>query len=187
MKKIFFLYLLSLPVYAADNCILQDKTVVRNSVTIVERSPIRKDVVPMFNNQKKCVVDFKVRINLDWHTAYGEHVWSGARPDNEACAVAVLRAEDEVRQRVGQSQTISEKILLCKDQPKLETFPKAGIGTVGDIGQFRPHPEYPNRFYHNGTQCRWFVDTNFVNKDIRTFQGIVCQIEKDRWVVVDKF
>lgn len=172
---------------AADNCVLQDRVVSRAQVTIDERTPIRKDVVAYFNNQKKCVVDFRVRIGNQWHSAFGEYVWPGDRPEHEACAMAVTRADDEVRERVGRSQSVSEKILVCKDEPKLNTLPKTMIGTVGDIGQFRPHPEYPNRFYHNGTQCKWFLDTNFTGRDVRTFQGIICQIDTDRWVVVDKF
>lgn len=172
---------------AADNCVLQDRTVSRSAVKIEERSAIRRDVVPYFDNQKRCVVDFRVRIGPDWHTAFGEYTWAGDRPAAEACAIAVQRAEDSVRQRVGQSQTLSEKILVCKDEPKLNTLRSAQIGTVGDLGQFRPHPELTGRFYHNGTQCKWFIDSAFTGRDVRTFQGIICQIQPDQWVVVDKF
>lgn len=188
MKRLTTVLLISpLLAQAADNCVLQDRTVSRAQVTIEERSPVRRDVVPHFNNQKKCVVDFRVRIGAEWHTTFGEYVWPGDRPEYEACAIAVSRAEDAVRERVGRSQTASEKILVCKDEPRLTTFPQTQIGTVGDIGQFRPHPEYMGRFYHNGTQCKWFVDTSFTGRDVRTFQGIICQIDHDRWVVVDKF
>lgn len=186
-KHILALLLIPVLVQAADNCVLQDRTVSRAQVVISERSPIRRDVVPYLNNQKKCVVDFRVRIGADWHSAFGEYVWLGDRPENEACAIAASRAEDEVRERVGRAQTVSEKILVCKDEPRLTNLPRTQIGTVGDVGQFRPHPEYPNRFYHNGTQCKWFLDTSFTGRDVRTFQGIICQIDADRWVVVDKF
>ena len=172
---------------AADNCVLQDRTVSRSSVQIEERSAIRRDVVPDFNNQKRCVVDFRVRIGANWHTAFGEYTWPGDRPADQACAIAVSRAEDSVRQRVGRSQTTSEKILVCKDEPKLNTLRSAQIGTVGDLGQFRPHPELTGRFYHNGAQCKWFIDSAFTGRDVRTFQGIICQIQPDQWVVVDKF
>lgn len=172
---------------AADNCVMQDRTVSRNTVQIEERSPIRRDVVPYFNNQKKCVVDFRVRIGANWHTAFGEYVWSGDRPSSEACAQAVTAAENSVRDRVGQSQTQSEKILVCKDEPQLRTLRAAQIGTVGDVGQFRPHPELTGRFYHNGTQCKWFIDSAFTGQDVHTFQGIICQVQHNQWVVVDKF
>ena len=172
---------------ASDNCVLQDRTVSRSAVAIEERSPIRRDIVPYFDNQRKCVVDFRVRIGPNWHTAFGEYTWAGDRPASEACAMAVARAEDAVRERVGRSQTTSEKILVCKDEPKLNTLRSAQIGTVGDLGQFRPHPELTGRFYHNGTQCKWFIDSAFTGRDVRTFQGIICQVQPNQWVVVDKF
>ena len=117
-KTVLALSLVPLVAWSADNCVLQDRTVSRNAVQIEERSPIRRDVVPYFNEQKKCVVDFRVRIGPAWHTAFGEYIWPGDRPAEQACAIAVARAEDSVRQRVGQSQTTSEKILVCKDEPR---------------------------------------------------------------------
>ena len=188
MKRVMMtLSVMPMIAWASDNCVLQDRTVSRSAVTIQERSPIRRDVVPHFGGQKKCVVDFRVRIGPDWHTAFGEYVWSGGRPADQACAIAVARAEDAVRQRVGQSQTLSEKTLVCKDEPRLTTLRSAQIGTVGDLGQFRPHPELTERFYHNGSQCKWFIDTAFTGRDIRTCQGTICQVQADQWVVVDKF
>jgi hypothetical protein len=126
-------------------------------------------------------------VGVNWHTAFGEYNWSGDRPENEACAIAVSRADDSVRERVGKNQTTNEKVLVCKDQPKLSVLSSTQVGTVGDVGQFRPHPEYPKRFYHNGTECKWFVESNFVARDIRTYQGVICQIREGKWVVTDKF
>ena len=101
--------------------------------------------------------------------------------------MAVKNAERETMQRIGQSQTQNESILICKDEPKLSIKSGTKIGTVGQVSQFRPHPELKNRFYHNGSECKWFVDTNFTGRDIRTFQGIICRLDADNWVVVDKF
>lgn len=186
MKKSLLLFLLPGMVWA-NECVLQDRVVSRSEVTIQERSPIRRDVVPYPNQQRKCIVDFRVRIGVDWHTAFGEHVWDGHRPEQEACAIAVARAEDSVRQRVGQSQTTSERILVCKDQPALAPLRNTQIGTIGDVGQFRPHPERLDRFWHNGSQCKWFVEQTFVDRRVRQFQGIICEIQDAKWVVVDKF
>lgn len=188
MKRLLLaLSMMPVVAWAADNCVLQDRTVSRSAVQIQERSVIRRDVVPHFGNQKKCMVDFRVRIGADWHTALGEYIWPGDRPQNEACAIAVSRAEDAVRQRVGQSQTVSEQILVCKDEPRLTTLRSAAVGTVGDLGQFRPHPDMTGRFYHNGTECKWFIDSVFTGRDVRTFQGIICETQPNQWVVVDKF
>ena len=187
MKRYLTLLLLPTAVIAQDNCVLQDRVVSRSEVVIAERSPIRRDVVPYFDRQKKCIVDFRVRVGRDWHTAYGDYTWDGHRPDNEACAIAVARAEDSVRERLGQARTVSERILVCKDQPALTPLRNIAVGTVGDLGQFRPHPDRLERFWHNGAQCKWFVEPTFVENRVRQFQGIICEIQDSKWVVVDKF
>lgn len=187
MKKLFLSMLISGSVFAADQCVLQDRTVSRGSVTIAERADIRTEVVPGYNGGRKCMVNFRARIGSDWHTAFGEHDWDGARPREEACAVALKRAEDSVRERVGRSQVISEKTLICNDNPDLRTLRQTNPGTVGDLSQFRPHPQYTKEFWHNGAPCRFFLESAYTGADIRTFQGVICKIHSSKWVVVDKF
>ena len=188
MKRIVSLCaLIAWPVWASENCVIQERVVSRSEVTIAERSGVRRDVVPYLEGQRKCVVDFRVRIGSEWHTAFGEYVWSGDLPVSEACGRAVVSAEDQVRERVGRSQTVSERTLVCKDDDRLSLLRSASVGTVGEISQFRPHPNYPNRFRHNGAQCRWFIEPSFVNGDIRNFQGVICELKQHQWVVVDKF
>ena len=60
-------------------------------------------------------------------------------------------------------------------------------GSEGRQHQFRPHPDFSRRFWHNGAQCRWFLDPGLRNGDIYRYQGIICQLEGDNWVVLDKF
>jgi hypothetical protein len=31
------------------------------------------------------------------------------------------------------------------------------------------------------------LESSFRNNDIYTFQGVVCQVAEDNWIVVDKF
>lgn len=171
----------------AEQCVLQERMITQHQVTIDERTDIRRDVVPLPGGGRKCIVDFRVRIGANWHTALGEQIWDGHRPWAEACAIAVARAEDAVRERVGRTRSASERVLVCKDRPELRELQTAAVGTVGNVGQFRPHPEHVDRFWHNGTQCRWFVESAFTGSAIRTFQGIVCEIGRNQWVVVDKF
>jgi hypothetical protein len=187
MKKhyIAIAVLISMPAWS-NNCVMQERTVTQNDVKILERSTIRRDVVPAPNG-RKCIVDFRARVGSEWHTAFGEHTWPGDRPSEEACSIAVKRAEDSVRERAGRTSSMSERILVCKDRPELETLRQSQIGTVGDVGQFRIHPNYPNRFYHNGAQCRWFVEPTFNGRDIQNFQGVACEVRDNKWVVVDKF
>ena len=187
MKKLLLSALISSSVFAADQCVLQDRTVSRGTVSIAERVDIRTNVVPSHNGGRKCMVNFRARIGADWHSAFGEYDWDGARPREEACAVALKRAEDSVRERVGRSQVISEKTLICNDNPDLRTLRQTNPGTMGDLSQFRPHPEFNREFWHNGAPCRFFLDSTYVNSDIRTFQGVICRVHDAKWVVVDKF
>ena len=186
MKR--YLFTLLFPAVAlAQQCVLQDRTVTRGTVTIAERSEIRPEVVPSFSGGRKCMVSFRARVGSTWHTAFGEYEWPGDRPRDEACAVAVKRAEDSVRERVAAAQVVSEKVLICRDNPDLETMRQINPGTVGELGQFRPHPDYPREFWHNGTQCRFILDTAYTGQDVRTFEGIICKVHNSKWVVVDKF
>ena len=186
MKRLLALALIPATVLASD-CVLQDRTVSRSTVTIAERSRIKPEVVPSINNGRKCMVTFRVRIGTDWHSAFGEHEWAGDRPREEACAVAVTRAESEVRERVGRLQTVSEKTMICTDRPDLDALRSTNPGTVAELHQFRPHPDFPREFWHNGAPCRYFLDSAYVRQDVRTFQGVICKVHDSKWVVVDKW
>jgi hypothetical protein len=186
MKQLLWLMLAPVTVLASE-CVLQDRTVSRSSVTIAERSRIAPEVVPSINNGRKCMVTFRVRIGSAWHSAHGEYEWAGDRPREEACTVAVKRAEDEVRERVGKLQTINEKTMICTDRPDLDALRSTNPGTVAELHQFRPHPDFPREFWHNGAPCRYFLDSVYVRSDVRTFQGVICKIHDSKWVVVDKW
>lgn len=187
MKHFWFGLVFVPTLVLADTCVLRDRTVSRNQVEIQERSAVRRDVVRVNRDQLKCVVDFRVRINGAWHTAHGEYTWGGDRPSSEACAVAADRAESDVRDRVAGQKVTTERTLVCNDRPELQLLRDSLPGAQGNNAQFRPHPNFPDRFYHNGAQCRWFVEPRFHYQDIRTFQGIVCEVAPDQWVVVDRF
>lgn len=184
MKSIL---LLLLPATVMAECVMQDRVVQRSQVVIAERSQLRAEVVPAVNGGRKCLVSFRARVGTEWHTAYGEYEWPGDRPREEACARAVTLADDQVRQRVGAQHTVSEKVMICSDNPDLRTLRQTNPGTVGRLAQFRPHPDRPRLFWHNGAQCRYFLDSQFTGTDIRTWQGVICQLQGNEWVVIDKF
>ncbi len=186
MKRVLIAALLPISAMAAE-CVLQDRTVTASTVRIEERSGIQQDVVPAPNGGRRCIVNFKARVGASWYWANGQYDWPGDRPATEACAVAVSRAEDMVRTQVAPSHVRSEKVLICSDKSDQQTLRSTNPGTVGELHQFRPHPDFPRRFWHNGTQCRWFLDSAFRGQDIYTYQGVICQIHDNKWVVVDKF
>lgn len=184
--KVLWLAVL-LPVSAWADCVLQDRVVQRSDVVIQERSQFRTEVVPVPGGGRKCMVNFRARVGATWYTAFGEHEWPGDRPREEACARAVAAADNQVREQAGRTHTASEKVLICSDNPELKDLRQTNPGTVGRLAQFRPHPDRPKEFWHNGAQCRYFLDSQFTGRDIRTWEGIICQLAQDEWVVVDKF
>jgi len=188
MKSLILLCLIPAVAWAnSDQCVLQERTVSQGQVTIEERSGLRREVVTLPTGQLRCQVTFRARIGAAWHTAFGEHDWAGDRSRDEACGVAAKRAEDSVRERVGQTRVTTDRVLVCRDQTDLTTLKEARMGTAAQLHQFRPHPDRPRAFWHQGTQCRWFLDSQFRNQDIYTYQGIICQVQGGTWVVVDKF
>lgn len=189
MKILCGLILLGITVESmtAENCVIQERTVTQHRAEILERTLARRDVVPIPDGGRKCIVDLRVRIGTQWHTAFGEYAWDGNRGSHEACGIAVQRAEDAVRVRVGRGDSILERVVVCKDRPELQELRSSAVGTIGNSGQFRHHPAYTAKFWHNGAQCRWFMEPVFTGQDIRNFQGIICEVGRDQWVVVDKF
>lgn len=186
MKRFLVAALIPLTSIAAE-CVLQDRTVTSSTVQIEERSGIRTNIVPSPDGGRRCMVDFKARVGANWYWAQGYYDWAGDRPSQEACAVAVSRADDSVKMQIAPSNVRSEKVLVCSDRSDLTTLRSTNPGTVGELHQFRPHPDYPKRFWHNGAQCKWFLDSSFKNNDIYTYKGIICQLQDSKWVVVDKF
>jgi hypothetical protein len=186
MKRTLLLLLFPMAVYA-DQCVLQDRTVTAAALTIHERSGLRREVVPLPNGNRRCQVSFRARIGNEWHTANGHYDWVGDVPSNFACSEAVKQADYEVLTRVGRTRVVSEKSLVCRDDQDLSLIKDAAPGVRGKLHQFNPHPQYPNRFWHNGTQCRWFIEPAWNGRDIHSYSGIICALNNDQWVVVDRF
>jgi hypothetical protein len=185
MKKLLIAVLLPAAALASE-CVLQNRTVTATTVTIQERSGIKHTVVPVAAGSR-CLVTFQARIGTTWHLATGQYDWSGDTPSGEACAVAMSRAEDSVKTQSTPSHVRSEKVLVCNDNPELATLRLTNPGTIGKLHQFRPYPDFPKQFWHNGAKCRWFLETGYRRQEIHTYQGIICQLQDSNWVVVDKF
>jgi hypothetical protein len=186
MKHLIALAVL-IPALATAECVLQDRTVTSHSIVIQERSGMRQTVVPAPEGGKRCIVNFRARVGATWYSATGQYDWAGDRPAGEACAVAAARADDSVHAQTVSQHVRSEKVMVCNDREDMNTLRVTRPGTVAQLHQFRPHPDYPNRFWHNGAQCRMFLDSAWTGRDIHTYQGVICQLQDNQWVVVDKY
>lgn len=183
-------FLLTIPTFvlsAQAECVMQSKTVSTQKIVISKRTDVNRNIIQSPTGERKCVVNFQVEIASKWHMATGEYAWDGQRPSSEACAAAVALAERDVQAKLQGGAAISENILVCNDDPDRMRLQQSHPGTIGNLAQFRPHPEYPNAFYHNGTQCRWFVETAYESAQIKNYLGVICKLETNQWVVVDRF
>lgn len=174
-------------VSAHAECVLQSTTTAQQQVSIQERSGLTQDIVRMPNGKSRCQVAFRAKINNTWHTAMSHWDFDDTEPSDRACNIAVKRAESSLTNKVTNKPVTTDQVLTCRDQPSLDTLREIRIGTVGFIHQFRPHPDYPRKFLHNNTQCQWFLDAEPKSGDVKIWQGVVCNVQDNKWAVVDKF
>lgn len=184
MKRL--LLCLLLPAMAHAQCVVTEQTVVSSTVRVQERDRIQRDIVTMADGYRRCQVTVRARVGSGWYRGIGMYDWPGDRPESEACAVALARADENAVSQASVASARSDKVLICNDRPD-NVLQEAQIGTQADLSQFRPHPDYPNRFWHNGAQCRFFLESNWTGRDVRTAPGVICQLSNQKWVVVDKF
>ena len=176
------------PVVAmAQQCVLQTRTVTQGQVQIEERSQITAQIVPVPGGDQRCMVTMRGRVGATWYTGFGEFVFARTGNPDQACTSARSRAEASITSQAGSRQVATDSTLVCKEDPTLDNVRTADPGTVAKLAQYRPHPDYPREFYHNGTRCRWFLDPAWTGRELRTGQGIICQLQDDNYVVVDKF
>lgn len=171
----------------AGECVMQSRTASHSQAQILERDAVVQTIAPAVNGHQQCVVSFRARIGNQWLTAHGVQRFDTTQSPAAACHMAMMRAEAEVKTRTAPSLVATDSLLVCSDQPRHQNIAVAQIGTVGTISQFRPNPDRPNEFSHNGTKCRWFVDNEFRAHMVHQIQGIVCHVRDQNWIVVDKF
>jgi len=170
---------------ASAECIMQEKSVNTFNGSVDAIDNIKRDIVPS-GNELKCTVRFRAKVNNEWHTAVGEHSYTYG--SQQGCGVAMQKAEQDLLSRLANNHIQSQQIMVCHDDDSQMNLHQTDIGTVGNLSQYRLHPNYPESFGYNGTECRWFLDSEFVEKDILTYEGIICKIgNSNQWSVIDKF
>ena len=173
----------------AQQCVMQSKTARLTQVQIEERSQYQQEIMPDARGGQRCMISNRARVGTTWYTGFGEQSLSSSTSASQACAIAQRRADESVLRQAGSASVVaSDQVMICRDDPSLDTLQDLKIGAQAKLAQFRPHPDYTKLFYHNGTQCRWFLDTPTWNgKSLRVGQGIICHVKDDFWIVVDKF
>lgn len=187
MLKKSLLILLFPAMSLANTCRVQDQAVSKVTATINERTAPRRDIVSLPNGTRQCQVRFRVRVGATWYEAQGQSTWTSSQTVEQACGQAAISAERAVIERIGQTQITQNTTMICDDDENFRQLRKLPVGSVARLEQYRLHPHYPGEFAYNGARCRWILDTVYQNQDIRTMQGIICQIQDNHWAVVDRF
>lgn len=170
---------------ANAECVLQETTVNTVQNTVVQHDNIVRDIVP-YGSKQKCIVRYRALVNNVWHTTFGEYVFDDTDPAS-ACATAIINSDKQLLLLLEESNIASQQTLVCHDDDTMINLPNTEVGTVGNVSQYRVNPERPENFFYNGTECRWFLSTEFILKNVLTHQGIICKIDNESWIVVDKF
>lgn len=174
-----------IPVSVAAECRMIDQTLTRSEVRVTQRTaPVRTvtETAP-----RQCHVRFRILVDNNWYDAHGSQTWRDDQTVQQACGEAAMRAERDVIDRIGRSRVTNQSLMVCDDDERFRTLRRAEVGSVARLDQYRPHPEFPRAFQHNGTQCRWFLESGMAGSDVQTLQGIICEVQDGRWAVVDRF
>lgn len=181
--------LVALPLTAQATCVIVDRTAVDSTAEIRQRSGLQTRTLPApgLTGWSRCEVVFHAQIGDRWYLTQGHYDWPGDRPAAEACGIAQTRADAQARVLAGPSTIATHQTMICSDHPSAQQVQSAQIGQTAALHQFQPHPNFPQEFWHNGSRCRWFVEPHFRARDIHHYQGVICQLRQEAWVVVDKF
>ena len=174
-----------LPAMALAECVLRSTTVTE-SIAVSEKSQVTANVVTTQSGDRKCLVSFNARVNGTWHMAFGEAEWDGRGSPDSSCASAIKNAERDLVRSLAPLSLRAEDVMICDDSSQQRILSIA-VGMQGPIHQFRPHTTKQGEFWYNGTRCRWVLDTQFVSSKLHTYEGIICRVGGDEWVVVDTF
>ena len=185
MKPLALALALTVPVVASAECRMIDQTLTRSEVRISQRTAPVRTVTE--THPRQCHVRFRILVEGNWYDAHGSQTWRDDQTVQQACGEAAIRAEREAIDRIGRSRVTNQSLMVCDDDNRFRTLRRAEVGTVAHLDQYRPHPEFPRAFQHNGTQCRWFLESGMAGSDVRTWQGIICEVQDGRWAVVDRF
>jgi hypothetical protein len=155
-------------------------------VKIERATDFKRSVVPLPNNEFRCVVTFRVQIKGQWHTAEG--ISAGRENDSidQVCANAISSGQAHILNSMGGSKLTMDQEMVCTDRP----IPQVRAVKVGDVvleSEMAPHPNNTKLFSHQGSICKWFIETDARGSDIMQYQGIACRVRKGEWQVVDKW
>ena len=131
----------------------------------------------------KCTVTFDM--DVDGKTYHLKETEKGLEQEESLCYYARERARKNLLLDLG-GKFRSEAVTSCKegDTPP----PKLRIGVTILETEVGPSP-IKQTFKHKGATCRMFQEHLTVDRQLRTYNGVICQIDNSdtNWLIVDKW
>jgi hypothetical protein len=190
MSKILISLLAIISITAsAQECLMTDRIASTDLGKISNIENIKANLTPWKNGRQTCTVTLDGAVNGKWASGKGEFTWDGQSSSMQACVAAVDLAKKDLLNKLTDSTISNQSVIICKEQKdKDKPLLNPAVGTIlVNVNSLRVHPTFPKSFYHNGEECRWYIETSWNGKDITHINGIICRIDPEHWIVVDKF
>lgn len=171
----------------AEECYIRSTTVSQANKNIERITDRDRTVVQLDGSRSKCVISFRAYISDKWYLAQGESVTETWGNLDKACAQAEQNARVNILETVSGTKLTANQEMMCTDKPLPREKASAKIGEIVWESEVTPHPIYRDNFRYRGSLCRWFVESRPKAGTVDMSQGIICQMDKSAWKVVDKW
>lgn len=171
-------------------CFLRQATGVVSEQVVQRTDIINQMIVPTANGEgMTCSVMFKLQMDNQWYTGYGEYDMAISESEVQGCKIALEKGKHELllSTSTGNKSLKTQQSMVCSDEPELEIKPTA-IGDIVRESQVTPDPRRPDPFSHQGTYCKRYIETSFESDSgLYQWHGVICQLAPTAWVVTDKW
>jgi len=172
---------------ANADCYLRLTSNITNRAIFGEPTDVQRLVTPDPKGHK-CVLRYRLNVDLEWRSIEG--VGYG-KTDDLACSSAKDVRSGRLLEEVTREKVRAGQEMVCSDLPDIRVRP-VRIGETVWESEVDVHTIPAERPYFNykNTVCRTFVERNVKNRNLWTYQGVICKqdsLADSKWRVVDKY
>jgi hypothetical protein len=177
MKKLLLLSFL-ISQFAWAGCNVKTASILANERQVGNIQNLVKD-----KSMGVCTVNFD--IDVDGKTYHLTETEKGLENEESLCYYAKERARKNLLVNLG-GKFKTEAITSCSEGTVPHT--KLKIGDTILENEVGPSP-IKKTFKHKGATCRMFQEHLTVDRELKTYNGVICQIDNSdtNWLIVDKW
>ena len=177
MKKILLLSVLISQI-AWAGCNIKSASILANEHQVGDIQNLIKD-----KSMGICTVNFD--IDVDGKTYHLTETEKGLENEESLCYYARERARKNLLLNLG-GKFKTEAVTSCNEGTTPPT--KLRIGDTILANEVGPSP-IKKTFRYKGAVCRMFQEHYTVDRELRTYNGVICQIDNSdtNWLIVDKW